>query len=373
MEHLHRRLRGEGSIYSRPRSPFLWVKYYKRGKPIRESTRTGDLGKASRFLHQRLAEVGPDPAESLRIEQLVDDLFRDYRINQHRSLDDVKTRWRLHLKPFLGSVPAAQLDSELLARYIDRRREEHASNATINRELACLKRMYRLAYLSTPPRIASVPDFPHLRETNVRQGFVTPEQYAKLVAHCHHLWLRAMLETAYNYGWRVSELLHLRVGQVDLVSRTIRLEPGTTKNQEGREVTIESARLLELLGQCVEGKRAEDHVFTRGDKPIRDFRKSWENLCTAAGVPGLLFHDLRRTAARNLRAAGVPEEIIMRIAGWKTSSVFKRYAIVDQADVRAALQQLEQARQKPLDHTDERSSTGPEYPSLSAFSPARPN
>jgi integrase len=320
-----------------------------------------------------LAEVGPDPAESLRIEQLVDDLFRDYRINQHRSLDDVKTRWRLHLKPFLGSVPAAQLDSELLARYIDRRREEHASNATINRELACLKRMYRLAYLSTPPRIASVPDFPHLRETNVRQGFVTPEQYAKLVAHCHHLWLRAMLETAYNYGWRVSELLHLRVGQVDLVSRTIRLEPGTTKNQEGREVTIESARLLELLGQCVEGKRAEDHVFTRGDKPIRDFRKSWENLCTAAGVPGLLFHDLRRTAARNLRAAGVPEEIIMRIAGWKTSSVFKRYAIVDQADVRAALQQLEQARQKPLDHTDERSSTGPEYPSLSAFSPARPN
>ena len=89
-------------------------------------------------------------------------------------------------------------------------------------------------------------------------------------------------------------------------------------------------------------------MFTRGDKPIRDFRKSWENLCTAAGVPALLFHDLRRTAARNLRAAGVPEEIIMRIAGWKTSSIFKRYAIVDKADVRAALQQLERARQKPF-------------------------
>ncbi len=166
-----------------------------------------------------------------------------------------------------------------------------------------------------------------------------------------------MLETAYNYGWRVSELLNLRVGQVDLVARTIRLEPGTTKDHEGREVTIESGRLLELLCQCVEGKCSEDHLFTRGDKPVRDFRKRWENLCTAAEVPGLLFHDLRRTAARNLRAAGVPEEIIMRIAGWKTSSVFKRYAIVDQADVRAALQQLERARQKQLDHTDGRSST----------------
>jgi integrase len=364
MEHQYRRLRGEGSIYTRPRSPFLWIKYYRAGKPIRESTRTGDLGKASRLLHQRLAEVGSDPAESPRIEQLVDDLFRDYRINEQRSLDDVQARWRLHLKPFFGSVPATELDSRLLARYIDGRREEHASNATINRELACLKRMYRLAYLSTPPRVESVPQFPHLKETNVRQGFITPEQYAKLVAHCRRLWLRAMLETAYNYGWRVSELLSLRVGQVDLVSRTIRLEPGTTKNHAGREVTIESGRLLELLHQCVEGKRPEDHVFTRGDKPIRDFRKSWENLRTAAGVPGLLFHDLRRTAARNLRAAGVPEEIIMRIAGWKTSSIFKRYAIVDKADVRAALQQLERAQQKQFDHTDGRSSTGPEYTPL---------
>ncbi|MGA2859104.1 MAG: tyrosine-type recombinase/integrase [Candidatus Sulfotelmatobacter sp.] len=364
MEYPHRRCRGEGSIYTRSRSPFLWIKYYRRGKPIRESTRTGDPGKASRFLRQRLAEVASDPAESIRIEQLIDDLFRDYRINQHRSLDDVQARWRLHLKPFFGAVPANQLDSRLLARYIDERREEDASNATINRELACLKRMYRLAYFSTPPRVASVPDFPHLKETNVRQGFVTPAQYRKLVAHCHHLWLQAMLETAYNYGWRVSELLNLRVDQVDLVSRTIRLEPGTTKNREGREVTIESGRLLELLRQCVEGKRPEDHVFTRGDKAIRDFRKLWKNLCTAAEVPGLLFHDLRRTAARNLRAAGVPEEIIMRIAGWKTSSVFKRYAIVDRTDVRAALQQLERARQKQLDPTDERSS-GPEYTPLS--------
>ena len=79
---------------------------------------------------------------------------------------------------------------------------------------------------------------------------------------------------------------------------------------------------------------------------------------------GLLFHDLRRTAARNLRAAGVPEEIIMRIAGWKTSNVFKRYAIVDKADIRAALQQLERARQKQSDLTDERSS-GLEYTPLS--------
>jgi integrase len=221
-----------------------------------------------------LAEAEFNPADSPRIEQLADDLFRDYRINELRSLEDVKARWRLHLKPFLGSILATEIDSRLLDRYIDARREEHASNATINRELACLKRMFRLAYQASPPRVPSVPHFPHLKENNVRQGFVTPEQFAELVVHCPDLWLRAMLETAYSYGWRVSELLNLRVGQVDLVARTVRLEPGTTKNLQAREVTIESGALLQLIRHCVEGKRLEDYVFTRGNKPIRDFRKS---------------------------------------------------------------------------------------------------
>ncbi|MGA9061849.1 MAG: site-specific integrase [Terracidiphilus sp.] len=357
MEHPYRLHRGEGSIYSRPHTHSLWIQYFKAGKPIRESTRTADSRKAACFLRQRLAEAESNPADGPRIEQLADDLFRDYRINEVRSLGDVEARWRLHLKPVFGSLPATELDSRLLERYVDTRRAEHASNATINRELACLKRMYRLAYQASPPRVPSVPHFPHLKENNVRQGFVTPEQFAKLVAQCPDLWLRSMLETAYNYGWRVSELLNLRVGQVDLLTRTIRLDPGTTKNKEGREVTIESGTLLQLLRHCIEGKRPEDPVFTRGNKPIRDFRKSWENLCTAAGVPALLFHDLRRSAARNLRAAGVPEEIIMRIAGWKTSNVFKRYAIVDKTDIRAALQQLERARREQSEPSD---GLGPE-------------
>jgi hypothetical protein len=70
------------------------------------------------------------------------------------------------------------------------------------------------------------------------------------------------------------------------------------------------------------------------------------HLCDAAKVPGLLFHDLRRTAARNLRRAGVAEGVIMKIGGWKTRSVFERYAIVSQTDIRDAMTKLEAGQQR---------------------------
>jgi len=74
---------------------------------------------------------------------------------------------------------------------------------------------------------------------------------------------------------------------------------------------------------------------------VKDFRETWAKACKAAGVPALLFHDLRRTAARNLRRAGIAEGGIQRIGGWKTRSVFERYAIATRTDIADAMQKLE--------------------------------
>jgi integrase len=340
------RTRGSGSIYKQKGSAAWWVKYYRHGKPFRESTKTTDKAEAKQFLKQRLAEIatgnfyGP-AVERIAVAELADDFLRDYRINGRKSLDDAEARWKLHLEPFFGHMKASEVTSDLVARYVDGRRQEKASNATVNREMAALKRMFRLGLYCTPPKVNRVPKFPKLEENNIRKGFLEDGQFEKLVSSCPDLWFRALVEVGRTYGWRIGELLSLRVRQVDLLTRVIRLDPGTTKNRDGREVSMTQS-VYALLSECVSGKQPDDYVFTwPNGKPVRDFRDTWRNACIAAGVPKLLFHDLRRTAARNLRRAGVAEGVIMKIGGWRTRSVFERYAIVSQTDITEAMHKLE--------------------------------
>jgi integrase len=174
--------------------------------------------------------------------------------------------------------------------------------------------------------------FPRLTEDEPRKGFLKPELYQKLLFELPEV-LRLLFVIAYHVGLRKGALLRIKWPQVDLKANTIWME-GRKSNRKPEPVAVpiygDMAKFIEMQ------PRTSEYLFARGSKPIRDFRESGDLACQRAGVPDLQFHDLRRTAVRNLRRAGVPETVIMKITGHRTRSVFERYNITDETDTQEA-------------------------------------
>jgi len=370
-------------IWKPPNSRFLWIKYYRDGECFRESTHGTSRGRAEKLLRTRLAEIdagtfGGPQVRRVGVLELYQAFLDNYRIMGKRALKWAETNWDRHLEPHFGKLKAAQVTTDVLTAYIAKRQAEKAQNGTVNRELACLRRAFNLAYRATPPKVRFVPRFEHLAENAPRQGFVVDAQYQQLIAANPPLWLRAMLALAYNFGFRKGELLTMTAGQVDLLGYTIRLYRGTTKSGEPRLVSFAGLTDVEaLLRECVSGKQPGDPLFTRPNGGrVANPANAWRTLCVKAGLGeylcphcrkpvgldqhcaacnrkwqlvelrynGLLLHDLRRSAVRNLLRAGVSEQIVMTISGHKSRSTFMRYNIISDTDLREAAHKLAQAR-----------------------------
>jgi integrase len=130
---------------------------------------------------------------------------------------------------------------------------------------------------------------------------------------------------------------------VDLEQGIVRLEAGETKNDEGRTVFLDE-ELQEVLSEALKDRKKGNNVLPyvflseKGNDRIKQFRATWATACENAGIGKRLFHDLRRTAVRNMLRAGIPERVAMMISGHKTSSVFERYNIVSDTDLKLAAQ-----------------------------------
>ncbi len=328
-----------GCIYRRGKK--YWIKYYRHGKSFIESTGSDQWEVASRILKIREGEISEGKLPSLcfertSIDDLLADYLTDYRINRKRSLPRAERSVRFLMKEFRG-MRMTEFSTASIMRYTEKRLSLGLKNATVNRELSAIKRAFNLGYRCTPPRVAQVPYIPMLRENNVRKGFFEHQDYVALraVLPGH---LKAVLTFGYCTGWRKGEILGLKWNQVDLQEGTVRLEPGETKNNEGRTLYLEP-ELLQLLKALHQVRKRDcPFVFQRRGEPIGQFLKSWDTSCAAIGRPGLLFHDLRRSAVRNMVRAGIPERVAMTISGHKTRCVFDRYNIVSQDDLREAAQ-----------------------------------
>jgi len=275
--------RRKGSIYKEPGCNTWTIAYRRDGKRVREYLGTADFIAAQQQLAQRLAQVrGGERIDTRRGPTCADlwaGLVRHYLINGRKSAECLGRRWK-HLQPIFGEIAAGSVTFDRLEEYVDTRLSDKASNATINRELSALKTAFRIGRKKQAVR--SVPDFPRLAENNTRTGFIEDQQFKALTEQCSEAWLRLFLEIAYTFAWRKSEILNLRVANVSMASRTIRLDVGTTKNNAGREVTM-STNIAVLVALAIAGKAPTDYLLTRADgQRVRDFRGAWRKLTTAA-------------------------------------------------------------------------------------------
>jgi integrase len=230
------------------------------------------------------------------------------------------------------------------------------------------------AWKRQKPRKIQPDDLPYFEmadeSQNVRMGFIEEHGYRAILKELPTS-LKPLFTCAYHVSTRKSELKNILWPQVDLGEEMIVLEHSDTKNKVGRYLPIYGDMLTALREQkALRGAEypeaqyvffwhKEDVVIGHGGVRttpgghIKKFDASWKAAVARAGYPDLLFHDLRRSATRNMRKAGIDQALRMKISGHKTDSMERRYNIIDAQDLKDAGHKMKEwAAQQKINHSD---------------------
>lgn len=338
-----------GSVFKVKNRPYWWIKYYRFKKPIYENSKSRKKSDAERLLRIRLGAVAENKHPGVDIlKTTIHDLAELYigqcKEKKLKSLKDAIGRAKLMDAAF-GHLLATELTTTMLIAYRTRRRKERRggtkgkdiADSTIDHELSILGTMYRCGLEHEPPLVTRVPRIKKVNPFNVRQGFFEHDEYQVLMSQKgppEHV--KVAICIGYYSGLRAGEIVrNLKWSQIDFVHDMIRLEPGTTKNKQGRVVPItpEMRAVLEAWRMTTLKRFPKcQAVIHWGGKPIKRITTAWNSARKRLGMPEKLFHDFRRTAVRNLDRAGVPRTVAMSISGHKTPSTYDRYNVRSHSD-----------------------------------------
>jgi integrase len=352
---------GSGCVYQRGR--VWWFSYSVRGKKYFRSARTQKRSEAVNLLKKYVGEsangkvVIAPIAERVTLGDMLQALADDYEEKENRPTIGAASKYLL--KHFGVKARAVDLTSDAISHYVAARRGmlikratgkeiivdgktvaerilQPPSNGTINFELAILRRAFNIQVRARKLSRDHVPVMRMLKTSKPRQGFLKPAEFESLHAHLPE-HLRDPIRFLFLSGWRKMEMVTLEWRDVDLPAAMVRLRAEQSKNDEARALPL-TGELLAIIERAHEARSlACPRVFQHNGAPLGSFRKRWASACKAAGFGGLLVHDLRRSAVRNLVDSGLPDGVAMLITGHKTRSVFDRYNIRDEADVKAAM------------------------------------
>jgi integrase len=343
--------RGDG-LYRRGRVWWVTIRD-PSGKRERRSTKTTDYDEAKRIRDQTRGAIADRRAVPLLARATFSDgcaLIRaDYRVKGRRSKSTLETTLKRLGEHFGADRLLASIGWSEATQYRLWRQGQGYATATINKHLAALKHLLHLAVRDG--QLVAVPPIDIPDPENARQGFLEADDFAAVVEHLPAAY-QAPARFAYFTGWRAhSEVLPLRWTQIDRVAGVVRLEPGTTKNGQGRTFPFDALPALAALIDELHAQAQGPRIFHDGGAPI-DYHKwldAWHDACAAAECRDRIPHDLRRTTVRNLERAGVARSVAMQLTGHKTEAVYRRYAIVSEGDLRDGVEKL--SRVTPTSHS----------------------
>ena len=354
-----------GSVFKRARSPFWQIKYPTRdGRWRYESIRTAQSRRdAEWWLRQRMFEesAGLLPGTAT-FEQIIERALDAAKVGGFKSAGRMTRASKALLAKFEGSR-AEQVDRGEWRKFVSERLQQAAPD-TVNYELSIAKRAYRIAL--SDGLVRSIPSFPPIRNLRVRRGFINATEYNALRARLQPDF-RDAADFAVLTAARLMEMLKVEWPDVELDARVIHLRH--TKTGVPRAIPFDSypalaalverriavRRILERSGVisrwffcfaiAAPSRPAGSPLFERANRKngerglCKSLRKEWRAAAVAAGHPGLLFHDLRRTAVRIFERC-IPDSSAQALAG-HTEKMRRRYAIAAERDVEFALPALD--------------------------------
>jgi len=298
-------VKGFGTLSRRRR--VWWIRYSYLGKRREESSSSDNQRKAEQLLRRRIQECGkggridPTAEHRVRMEELFKALEKDYENNQRRSMLSYRL---IPLREAFGHMKALDVSAARIAQYVNDRLAAKMARASVDRDLAALKRSISLAV--EQERLSSVPKIKMLAEAAPRQGFVKPADFEAIVSHLP-AHLQDFARFGYVTGTRKGEIGKLAWSDIDREGQKITFRREHAKNGQPRVIpfVVTLTEIIERRWAAREYKAPNGSgiaalVFHHQGKPIRSFRKRWAKACKAAKMPGLIFHDLRRSAVRSL-------------------------------------------------------------------------
>jgi integrase len=265
------------------------------------------------------------------------------------SLEDVKRKKSFKgdcrsvskLNEFFGTHLLRHISPSLVTRYQTERLSEESYRgqitkpATVNREIACMRTMFNKAIRDGKLQKNPTRGVKFLRENNERDRVLSSEELEKYKAQCPS-WYLPIAMMAYFTAMRKSEIVNIAPSRIDLKEGFIRLKPEDTKTGEGRSIPIHPD-LMEVLKKVLKVRPLNcERAFHRDGRPIDSNHIRWahQRVCRKAGIKNFTFHDFRHTCINNWRRDGHDYFKIMAASGHKTMSVFKRYNMVGEEELK---------------------------------------